>query len=356
MRKTVFIVFTVIMFATSFYFIYHTRAQSDGCRSEITSDPYTRDDDFDGYPDFLETGAGYKINSDDCLDKMKCGKISDLEKIGERKNILIILDASGSMSASTPSGKSRMDVAKEAIASYLDILPPDASVGLVAYSAKGFRGDSCSQIQVVSDIQKLNKTRLTTAVNALKESGLTPMAASVKFTAKIFEKYPEDDNHIILISDGEESCSGNPIQEVYDIRSGKGRPRVDVIGLCVSGNTAKQLKCMAEVAAGRYHSAENAEDLKKAMEESFTSSRDFIKMLVCLQRDFNAYMLCENTKFNKLDQWLIRKNVMADDDMKVKLAAAREAIVKKNKQVEKLSLEKLQQKAQKLEKDTQILK
>jgi hypothetical protein len=352
MKKTIIFLSVIFLSVFSFIFVYHLEAQSGGCRSGITSDPYERDDDFDGYPDFVETGAGYKANSDDCLDRMKCGKLTDLTKIGEKKNVLLILDASGSMSASTSSGKSRMDVAKEAIISYIDILPPDASVGLVVYSARGFDGDSCGQIKLVSEIQRVNKKKLAEIVNSVNESGLTPMAASVKFAADIFAKYPKDDNHIILISDGEESCGGNPIQEVYDIRGGKSNPQVDVIGLCVSGNALKQLKCMAEVSSGKFHAVDSAKALEEVLKESFMSARDFYKTLVCLQKDFNSYQICEKTKFSKSEQWIMKKSVMGNDELKAKLNIAKEKIVLRNDQIQKLTVDMLIKKAEKIEKDT----
>jgi hypothetical protein len=352
MNKLIIALSAIFITLSSFIFKYSLDAQSKGCKIDITTDQYTRDDDFDGYPDFVETGAGYRSDSDDCLDKMKCGKLGDLSKIGEKKNILLVLDASGSMSAKMPSGKSRMETAKESIVAYINILPADTSVGLVVYSAKGFRGDSCSQIMVVSEIQKLNKKKLSEQINSVFEAGQTPLAASVKFSAGIFEKYPDDDNHIIVISDGEESCGGNPIQEVYNIRGGKGKPMVDVIGLCVRGAALQQLKCMAEVSFGKFHSVETAQALEKVLKNTFLSSRDFYKTLVCLQKDFNSYKICEKTKFTKSEQWMLKKEVMVDDEMKSKIKAAREQITKKYDQIQKLTVDMLQKKAAKLEKDT----
>lgn len=352
MKKIILIICAVFITISSFIFVYNLEAQSKGCKTDIITDQYTRDDDFDGYPDFVEAGAGYRSDSDDCLDKMKCGKLTDLTKIGEKKNILLILDASGSMSTKLPSGKSRMETAKESLIAYINILPADSSVGLVVYSARGFSGDACSQIRLVSDIQKINKKKLADLINEVNEAGQTPMASSVKFAAQIFEKYPNDDNHIILISDGEESCSGNPIQEVYDIRGGKGKPQVDVIGLCVSGSALKQLKCMAEVSSGKFHQVESAQALEKVLKDTFMSSRDYYKTLVCLQKDFNSYKICEKTKFSKSEQWMMKKEVMANDELKVKIKAAREQIIKRNEQIQKLDVDMLQKKAAKLEKDT----
>ena len=131
MKKIIRIFCAIIITIISFIFIYDLDAQSKKCKIDITTDQYSRDDDFDGYPDFIEVGAGYRSDSDDCLDKMKCGKLADISKIGEKKNILLVLDASGSMSSKLSTGKSRMETAKEALIAYINILPSDTNVGLV---------------------------------------------------------------------------------------------------------------------------------------------------------------------------------------------------------------------------------
>lgn len=353
MKKLMLVFFAVFISLSSFIFIYSLDAQSKGCKNDIVTDQYSRDDDFDGYPDFVEAGAGYRTDSDDCLDKMKCGKITDITKIGEKKNILLVLDASGSMSTKLASGKSRMETAKESLIAYTGILPADTSVGLVVYSARGFSGDSCSQIMLVSEIQRLNKKKLADQINSVNEAGQTPLASSLTFSARIFEKYPDDDNHIILISDGEESCGGNPVQEVYNIRGGKGKPRVDVIGLCVRGAALQQLKCMAEVSSGKFHAVESAQALEKVLRDTFAGSRDYYKTLVCLQKDFNTYKICEKTKFTKSEQWMLKKEVMADDALKANIRTARVQITKRNEQIQSITVDMLQKKAARLEKDSQ---
>lgn len=328
------------------------------CFQELSTKQSSRDDDFDGYPDFLEEALGYSATEDDCMAQMKCGDVDgDLMRLGENKNILIILDASGSMGSRTREGKSRMQAAKESITQYIQNLPENTNVGLMVYSAQQIRGKSCERVEMFQEIGPLNKNAMVTKIQNIKEKGLTPMALSLEKAREILEKKKNDDNHLIFISDGRETCKGNPIESIYKLKKSPAKPVIHVIGFGVKGRAKRQLQCMAQVAGAKYHDVKSGADLAKALQTSYHQLNQFYKVMVCIHREFNKYRACENSKYNKANAWLIRNKLMEKDAEKRKAMEDAEKSIKFRyfTYVKNLSSQSFEKKTKKLRSDIDSL-
>ncbi len=152
----------------------------------------------------------------------RCGVITtDLLKLGRPHNVLIILDISGSMRE--PLGDaSRMDVAKKILARYIDALPSGMKVGFVIYGKTDCGDES---IELVAPVGRLNKGALKGRIADLSPRGSTPIALTLGRTAEYFKGFEADNNHLILISDGMESCGGDPIRAITSSRKATPIPR-----------------------------------------------------------------------------------------------------------------------------------
>ncbi len=328
--------------------------QADSCHRALETKEQSRDDDFDGYPDFIEEALGYSAKVDDCMAQMQCGNIKgDITRLGERKNILIILDASGSMSSRTRDGRTRMEAAKEAISGYINTMPDNAYAGLMVYSAHGIKGKSCERIAMVHEIQPIDKAKLLQTIQEIKESGLTPMAKSLEIAKEILEKRKQDDNTLIFISDGQESCQGNPIEAIYALKKSPAKPVIHVIGFGVSGRAKQQLQCMAEVAGAEYHNVNSSAEMMKALQASFNQLNQFYKTMVCIHKEFNKYQSCETAKYNKANGWLIRNKLLEKDADKRKAIEVGEKSIQDRyfNYVKKMSSHVFDKKTQNLRRD-----
>src|SRR5688572_27469424 len=83
---------------------------------------------------------------------------------------MVVLDASGSMTGSDPSGGTKMDAAKQAVHTFLDTAPDAAPVGLAAYGTSTGNSDAerergCQDVNVVSPVGPLDRAGLGAAVD-----------------------------------------------------------------------------------------------------------------------------------------------------------------------------------------------
>ena len=185
--------------------------------------------------------------------------------------ILLMLDASGSMKDPDPSGGSKMDAAKKALTHSLDAIPANAQVGLRVYGADNDGGSSsgaCTDSRLVRPVAALDKTGLNNAINEFQPRGDTPIAYSLKEGAK--DLGDDGKRHIILVSDGEETCSSDPCQEIRELVAGGISLQIDTVGFGVEDKARQQLSCIAEAGGGSYYDAQDAGALDATLQHLST--------------------------------------------------------------------------------------
>lgn len=70
---------------------------------------------------------------------------------------------------------------------------------------------------------------------------------------------------MIVVSDGKETCGGDPCAAVRELRAAGIDVRVDVIGFDVGADERAQLVCIAGAGGGRYYDARTPEELRGAV-------------------------------------------------------------------------------------------
>jgi hypothetical protein len=182
-----------------------------------------------------------------------------------RKNLEIILDASGSMK--TAMGKqTRWGVALDTLQEVLARLPDDFNVGLRMY---GHRESSrspktCTDSQLVVPIVKINRQNVLSRAKAFKPKGETPLVYSAL-------QAPADlkavgGGTVILITDGEESCKGDPVKAAAELKASGLDIRLNIVGFALkSAKTQKELAGFAQATGGLFYSAESGETLGEAL-------------------------------------------------------------------------------------------
>lgn len=192
----------------------------------------------------------------------------------DKLNVEIILDASGSM-AKQLNSKTMMDIAKEAIEEFAGALPKGANIALRVYGHKGSNEDkdkevSCKSNELVYDMQAYDQMNLQDSLNQFKPTGFTPLANALTEAKKDLEKLNSDENTniIYVVSDGVETCGGDPVAEAKKLAESDIQPIVNVIGFDVDGDGQNQLKEVAKAAKGLYADAKNQEQLKEELEKT----------------------------------------------------------------------------------------
>ncbi|HSV96598.1 MAG TPA: VWA domain-containing protein [Spirochaetota bacterium] len=277
--------------------------------------PFGKDADHDGFPDDLELATGHNPRVNEALKKSaaggKCGVITtDLLKLGRPHNVLVILDISGSMRE--PLGdSSRMDVAKKILARYIDALPSGMKLGFVIYGKTDCGDES---VEIVAPVGRLNRAALKERIADLSPRGSTPIALALGKVAGYFKGFEADNNHLILISDGMESCGGDPIRSIIELKESDADPEVTIIGLGVDPATRAQLFRIAASSDGVYADVKSEKDFIGAFAQFFNRMNRFFKDIVCIVSQYNAYLTYETEQYNKSKTYLVKASTRAFDD------------------------------------------
>ena len=178
-------------------------------------------------------------------------------------NILLILDASGSMWGQVE-GRCKIEIAKEVLSDLIRDLPDDSVVGLTAYGHR--RKGDCGDVEELVPLGVIDKDRLIKTVHGLKPKGKTPITLSVRMAAEKI-RHLEEETTIILVSDGEETCEGDPCALVRELKEAGIHFVMHVIGFDVTEKERVQLQCMADAGGGRYYTANSAHEFQTAARE-----------------------------------------------------------------------------------------
>ena len=177
-------------------------------------------------------------------------------------NILLILDASGSMWGQIE-GENKISIAKDVLKELASELPDGTEVGLIAYGHRE-KGD-CEDIETIVEIGPIDKAALNEKIDALNPKGKTPITDSVLMAFESV-KATEDAVTVILVSDGIETCGGDPCKAVKEAKDSGINFIMHVVGFDVGDVDVSQLECAAQAGGGLYMSAQNASELSEALE------------------------------------------------------------------------------------------
>ncbi|TIM61019.1 MAG: VWA domain-containing protein, partial [Mesorhizobium sp.] len=140
--------------------------------------------------------------------------------------VVIVLDASGSMWAQID-GKPKLEIARESLRTVLQSVPADKEIGFMAYGHR--EKGSCEDIELIVPPQAGSAGAVSTAADSLKFIGKTPLTSAVRRAAEAL-KYTEDKATVILITDGLETCKGDPCALGKELRAAGVDFTVNVVG------------------------------------------------------------------------------------------------------------------------------
>ncbi|MEN8220381.1 MAG: OmpA family protein [Pseudomonadota bacterium] len=179
---------------------------------------------------------------------------ANLDSLGNppvKPRLMLILDSSGSMSETDRFGDIKIDTAKITLSEVLDKIPDGTTnVSLMAY-------DGC-QTKLLVPASNTNMGLVKSRAMNIYPTGKTPIASSIQEAGKILENNSQKTT-IILISDGKETCGGDPCAAAKRLKQ---RPIVDLktytVGYSIDDNTRLQLQCVAQASNGEYFDAEDS--------------------------------------------------------------------------------------------------
>jgi len=195
---------------------------------------------------------------------------------GPRKtiNVEFVVDASGSMAAATDTGELRITAAQRVLQDVVAAIPEadGINVGLRVYGHQGDNTDagratSCQSTELLVPVNGVDKAALSSAVSTIQPVGWTPLGLALEAAGADFTT-PADENTvnaIVLVTDGLETCDGDPVRVAESLRSSELGITTYVIGF---GTTAEELDILNGIASGgggQLLGAQNAQELNAAL-------------------------------------------------------------------------------------------
>ncbi len=179
----------------------------------------------------------------------------------------VILDASGSM-LKRQDGQRRIDAARQAL---LDLtgnaLPEGTPFALRVF---GHREAGSCRTDLELPLQPLKAAEAAAAIRAVEPLNLarTPIARSLDLVKEDVQGR-EGSLIVILVTDGEETCGGDPKQAIEALKQAGIAVRVNIVGFAIDEFMLKEtFREWAHVGGGRYFDALDADDLSRGVTEA----------------------------------------------------------------------------------------
>lgn len=181
----------------------------------------------------------------------------------------IILDVSGSMNKLLGS-ETRIQAARKAVAAALAGIPDGSVVAFRMYGHRVPQTDkagSCKDSQLVIPFGPVNKPQIQSMVDAAMPLGQTPIAYSLEQAALDFGQAADEQAAIILVSDGEESCGGDPVAVAKALIAKGFKVKIHTIGIDVDAAARAQLEGISSATGGQYKDARDVASLTSSLQQ-----------------------------------------------------------------------------------------
>ena len=177
----------------------------------------------------------------------------------------LILDASGSMLQRSADGSRRIEIARRVLADLVtDHLADGSQFALRVFGHKA--ANQC-RTDLEIPLAALDRAAATSAIGQVNAMNLakTPIADSLA-------KVPADlatasgPKTVVLITDGEETCDGDPAEVIKGLRAQGLDVQVSIVGFAIDDAELKAtFSTWAELGGGSYFDAGSAEELAKSL-------------------------------------------------------------------------------------------
>ena len=192
-----------------------------------------------------------------------------IQRPAEKTRLLFLLDASGSMFAEWE-GQMRMDVAKNMLIELVDSLRADPTLELAlrVYGHQYHRRfKNCQDTKLEVAFAASNHNQIIGKLRTIQPSGVTPIAYSLEQAAHDFRVDPNYRNVVIILTDGIESCDGDPCAVSLALQEKNIFLKPFVIGLGMEKDFKEEFACV-----GQYYDAKDVSEFRQVLNKILRQS------------------------------------------------------------------------------------
>lgn len=193
------------------------------------------------------------------------------QTLPSKTRILFLLDGSGSMLAGW-GNTNRITAAKELLADLVDSLKSNDKLEL-ALRAYGHlyrrQSQNCKDTRLEVGFGKNNHDQIINKLKMIDPKGTTPIAYSLEQSAGDFPSTKGYRNIIIIITDGIESCDGDPCAVSLALQKKGIFLKPFIIGIGMGQEYKDQFKCI-----GEYYDAKDIPSFQEALAKAVSTTLD----------------------------------------------------------------------------------
>lgn len=199
-----------------------------------------------------------------CMCLGLCVPATAQQTIPTRTRILFIIDASNSMNAPWGKNESKYQVAVRLLAQQLDSFlrtVKNLEVGVRLFGSDyPVRDSNCRDTRLLLPFGRYSREQILAALDTITPKGWTPIAYSLYMGMQDFSGLSPARNAIILITDGIETCRGDPCATVVELQRRRIAYKPFIIGMGVEDTLAEKLRCV-----GVFRNATNRSSYMEAL-------------------------------------------------------------------------------------------
>ncbi len=188
-----------------------------------------------------------------------------LEQLSPETVTELIFDASGSMKGKIQS-RTKLFQAKRVLKSFMVQARNDRmNLGLRVY---GQKEKDCKDSQLALPFKDVGEEAIDAALEKIdpKGYGKTPLELSLRKAGEDLAKFPNRPKRIIVVTDGLETCGGDPCKAAAELKK-KHDVKIFVVAYSLNDKERKQLACLADQTGGAVFDATDTSSLANAMKE-----------------------------------------------------------------------------------------
>jgi len=208
--------------------------------------------------------------------------------------VIIAIDGSGSM-AGRIGDQTKLALARQSALGFIDGLPSTVQASLLVFGQQGDNSEagkakSCRAVDVLAPMST-DRAGLTAAVKQVRAIGWTPLAAGLERAQSLLDPAAKPGEQVIyVVSDGEETCGGDPVAVARRINGGNMRAVVNIIGFGLPSESVAALKAVADAGGGGFVNVSTRADYDRTIDMVREANR----------RSANAVRTSDATSRNKV--------------------------------------------------------
>ncbi|MCB9430585.1 MAG: VWA domain-containing protein [Ardenticatenaceae bacterium] len=188
--------------------------------------------------------------------------------VSQLPTVELILDASWSM-VELLNGTPRIDIARDTMNGIVNnVIPNGSPVAMRAYG--NIEGNLACRTDLMVPLSPLDRDAMTTAI-----AGVEPQFNANTAIAASLDQVPSDMADatgkviVVLLTDGQETCNGDPAASIQALIDQGFDVRVDIVGLDIADPALQaEFRRWADIGGGQYYNAADADGLVSAMSRS----------------------------------------------------------------------------------------